>query len=80
MKASLDTDITIHLYSSGKQGLMFTFFDKLYMHIVLHPIFISVINSVIIIVIKALKLLRAYRCVIISILVYINYYYSIRLF
>jgi hypothetical protein len=36
MKASLDTDITIHLYSSGKQGLMFTFFDKLYMHIYLY--------------------------------------------
>jgi hypothetical protein len=31
-------------------------------------------------IVWALKLLRAYRCVIISILVYINYYYSIRLF
>lgn len=32
MRASLDTDITIHLYSSGKQELMFSFFEKLYMH------------------------------------------------
>ena len=32
MNVSLDTDIVIHLYSSGKQGLIFDFFDEIYMH------------------------------------------------
>jgi len=32
MNASLDTDVVIHLYLSGKQGLIFKFFDELYMH------------------------------------------------
>lgn len=32
MKASIDTDIVIHLYLSNKQGLFFEFFDELYMH------------------------------------------------
>lgn len=32
MNASLDTDVVIHLYLSGKQGIIFSFFDKLYMH------------------------------------------------
>lgn len=32
MNASLDTDIVIHLYLSDKQGIIFSFFDKLYMH------------------------------------------------
>ena len=32
LSASIDTDIIIHLYSSGKKGLLLTFFDKLFMH------------------------------------------------
>lgn len=36
MKASLDTDITIHLYLSGKQDLMFSVFEKLFMHTYLY--------------------------------------------
>lgn len=32
MKASLDTDVVIHLYESGKEELIFNFFDQLYMH------------------------------------------------
>lgn len=32
MKASLDTDVVIHLYLSNKQGLIYEFFDELYMH------------------------------------------------
>lgn len=32
MNASLDTDIIIHLYLSGKKDLIFSFFDKVYMH------------------------------------------------
>jgi hypothetical protein len=32
MNASIDTDIVIHLYLSGKQGLLFEMFDDLYMH------------------------------------------------
>lgn len=32
MNASLDTDIVIHLYMSGKKGLLFRNFDLLYMH------------------------------------------------
>jgi hypothetical protein len=32
MRASLDTDITIHLYSSSKEKLIFRFFEKVYMH------------------------------------------------
>lgn len=32
MNGSLDTDIVIHLYLSEKQGLIFNFFDKVYMH------------------------------------------------
>lgn len=32
LNASVDTDVIIHLYSSGKKGLLFTFFDKLFMH------------------------------------------------
>ncbi len=32
MKASLDTDITIHLYMSGQEELLFHYFDTLYMH------------------------------------------------
>jgi hypothetical protein len=32
MDASLDTDIVIHLYKSGKRDLLFSFCDKLYMH------------------------------------------------
>lgn len=32
MNASIDTDIVIHLYLSGKQGLLFEMFDELYMH------------------------------------------------
>ncbi len=36
MNASLDTDIVIHLYGSGKEGLIFHFFDQLYMHAYLY--------------------------------------------
>ena len=36
MNASLDTDIVIHLYGSGKEGLIFDFFDQLYMHAYLY--------------------------------------------
>ncbi|MBS4030252.1 MAG: hypothetical protein KGZ63_02370 [Clostridiales bacterium] len=36
MKASLDTDIVIHLYGSGKEGLIFNYFDQLYMHAYLY--------------------------------------------
>ena len=32
MNASLDTDIIIHLYKSGKKELLFEFFDDLYIH------------------------------------------------
>ncbi len=32
MNASLDTDVVIHLYGSDKEGLIFHFFDQLYMH------------------------------------------------
>lgn len=32
MQASIDTDIVIHLYTSGKKDLIFSFFDRLYMH------------------------------------------------
>ena len=32
MDVSLDTDITIHLYSAGREELLFKYFDKLYMH------------------------------------------------
>lgn len=32
MKASIDTDVVIHLYLSDKQDLFFKVFDKLYMH------------------------------------------------
>ncbi len=32
MKASLDTDIIIHLYKSGKKELLFEFFEELYIH------------------------------------------------
>ena len=32
MKASIDTDVVIHLYLSNKQGLFFNVFDGLYMH------------------------------------------------
>lgn len=32
MKASLDTDIIIHLYKSGKKELLFEFFKELYIH------------------------------------------------
>lgn len=32
MDVSLDTDITIHLYDAGKEGLLFKYFDKLYMY------------------------------------------------
>ncbi len=32
MDASIDTDIVIHLYSSGKEELIFHFLDHLYMH------------------------------------------------
>lgn len=32
MDASLDTDIIIHLYKSGKENLLFSFCDKLYIH------------------------------------------------
>lgn len=32
MNASLDTDVVIHLYLSGKQELIFYFFDEVYMH------------------------------------------------
>ena len=32
MDASIDTDILIHLYGSGKEDLIFHFFDQLYMH------------------------------------------------
>ncbi|MGF7185288.1 hypothetical protein GGQ84_001374 [Desulfitispora alkaliphila] len=32
MDASLDTDIVIHLYKSGKRDLLFSYCDKLYMH------------------------------------------------
>lgn len=32
MNVSVDTDIVIHLYLSEKQGLIFNFFDKVYMH------------------------------------------------
>ena len=35
MDASLDTDIIIHLYKSEKEGLLFSFCDKLYIHEVL---------------------------------------------
>ncbi len=36
MDASIDTDIVIHLYSSGKEELTFHFFDQLYMHAYLY--------------------------------------------
>lgn len=36
MNASLDTDIVIHLYGSGKEGLIFHFFDQLFMHAYLY--------------------------------------------
>ena len=32
MDASLDTDIIIHLYKSNKKELLFSSFDKLYIH------------------------------------------------
>lgn len=32
MKASIDTDIVIHLYLSDRKGLFFNIFDELYMH------------------------------------------------
>ena len=32
MDASLDTDIVVHLYKSGKKELLFSFCNKLYMH------------------------------------------------
>jgi len=32
MNASLDTDIVIHLYLSGKRDLLFSIFEKVYMH------------------------------------------------
>lgn len=32
MDVSLDTDIVIHLYKSNKEELLFTYFNKLYMH------------------------------------------------
>ncbi len=32
MNVSLDTDIVIHLYLSEKEGLIFDFFDEIYMH------------------------------------------------
>jgi hypothetical protein len=32
MKASIDTDVVIHLYLSNRQGLFFEIFDGLYMH------------------------------------------------
>ena len=35
MNASIDTDIVIHLYGSGKDELIFHFFDQLYMHVYL---------------------------------------------
>ena len=36
MNASIDTDIVIHLYGSGKDELIFHFFFQLYMHIYLY--------------------------------------------
>ena len=36
MDASLDTDIVIHLYGSGKEGLFYDLFDQLYMHMYLY--------------------------------------------
>ncbi len=36
MNASLDTDKVIHLNGSGKEGLIFDFFDQLYMHAYLY--------------------------------------------
>ncbi len=36
MDASIDTDIVIHLYGSGKDELLFYFFDQLYMHAYLY--------------------------------------------
>lgn len=32
MDASLDTDIVIHLYKSGKKELLYSSFDKLYIY------------------------------------------------
>lgn len=32
MDASLDTDIVIHLYKSGKKNLLFSSFNKLYIY------------------------------------------------
>lgn len=32
MDVSLDTDITIHLYNTGKEELLYKYFDNLYMH------------------------------------------------
>ena len=32
MNVSLDTDITIHLYSAGSEYLLYKYFDKLYVH------------------------------------------------
>ena len=32
MDVSLDTDITIHLYESGNEGLLFKYFDRVYVH------------------------------------------------
>lgn len=32
MDVSLDTDITIHLFESGKENLLFKYFDRIYIH------------------------------------------------
>lgn len=32
MDVSLDTDITIHLFTAGREDLLYQYFDKLYMH------------------------------------------------
>ena len=36
MDASLDTDVVIHLYGSGKEKIIYHFFDQLYMHAFLY--------------------------------------------
>lgn len=36
MDASIDTDVIIHLYGSGKEKIMYHFFDQLYMHAFLY--------------------------------------------